>query len=190
MNSTNSSQCGQNSNNSKITFMQHNTAKSQANMYTILQYGVETLTDFLLVQEPWMRDSKNTISNSAYYTILPDTLEKPRVVIYARKESIFEFCQLDDCKDPDIIMLEISGPGIEKFRIFNVYNERRETENSNNWTVERSLQSADITNSAIICGDFNAHHRWWNSRIRNPVRSQNLVDWLHKRNCELLNIPD
>jgi hypothetical protein len=78
-----------------------------------------------------MRDSKNTISNSAYYTILPDTLEKPRVVIYARKESTFEFCQLDDCKDPDIIMLEISGLGIEKFRIFNIYNERRETEDSN-----------------------------------------------------------
>ena len=130
MNSANSSQCGQNSNNSKITFMQHNTAKSQANMYTILQYGVETLTDFLLVQEPWMRDSKNTISNSAYYTILPDTLEKPRVVIYARKESTFEFCQLDDCKNPDIIMLEISDPGIKKFRIFNIYNERRETEDS------------------------------------------------------------
>jgi hypothetical protein len=131
MNSANASQCGQNSNNSKITFMQHNTAKSQANIYTILQYGVETFTDFLLIQEPWMRDSKNTISNSAYYTILPDTLEKPRVVIYARKESTFEFCQLDDCKDPDIIMLEISGLGIEKFRIFNIYNERRETENSN-----------------------------------------------------------
>jgi hypothetical protein len=112
--------------------MQHNTAKSQANMYTILQYGVETFTDFLLIQESWMMDSKNTISNSAYYIILPDTLEKPRVVIYARKESSFEFCQLDDCKDPDIIILEISGPGIKKFRIFNVYNERRETENSNN----------------------------------------------------------
>jgi hypothetical protein len=128
MDNTNSSQYRQNSNpnpnpnsnNSKITFMQHNTAKSQANMYTILQYGVETLVDFLLVQEPWMRDSKNTISNSAYYTILPDTLEKPRVVIYARKESTFEFCQLDDCKDPDIIMLEISGPGIENLRILNV----------------------------------------------------------------------
>jgi hypothetical protein len=66
-----------------------------------------------------------------------------------------------ECKDPDIIVLEISGPGIEKFKIFNVYNERRETENSNiinNWTVERSLQEIDITNSAIICGDFNAHH--------------------------------
>jgi hypothetical protein len=89
-------------------------------------------TDFLLVQELWMMDSKNTISNSAYYIILPDTLEKPRVVIYTRKEFIFEFCQLNYCKDPDIIIFEISGPGIKKFRIFNVYNERRKIENSNN----------------------------------------------------------
>jgi hypothetical protein len=107
-----------------------------------------------------MVDSKNTISNSAYYTILPDTLEKPRVVIYAHKESTFEFCQLDDYKDPDIIILEISGPGIE---------------NSNNWTVERSLQ-IDTTNSAIIYGDFNTHYDWWNLRIRNAIRSQNLSE--------------
>jgi hypothetical protein len=89
-----------------------------------------------------MMDSRNTVSNSAYYTILPDTLENPRVATYARKESTFEYCQLDDCKDPEIIILEISDPGIEKFRIFNIYNERRETENSNvinDWTVESRL---------------------------------------------------
>jgi hypothetical protein len=38
-------------------------------------------------------------------------------VIYARKESIFEFSQLDDCKDPDIIILEISDPNIENSEI-------------------------------------------------------------------------
>jgi cobalamin biosynthesis Co2+ chelatase CbiK len=42
INNANSSQYGQNSKNSKIIFMQHNTAKSTANIYTILQYGVET----------------------------------------------------------------------------------------------------------------------------------------------------
>jgi hypothetical protein len=101
-----------NSNNSKITFIQHNAAKSTANIYTILQYGVETHTDFILIQEPYVVDSKNTVSHSVYYTILPDTLAKPRVLIYARKESTFEFCQLDECKDPDIIIFEISGPGV------------------------------------------------------------------------------
>jgi hypothetical protein len=45
--------------------MQHNTAKSTANMYTILQYGGETHTDFILIQEPLMIDNKSTVSNSA-----------------------------------------------------------------------------------------------------------------------------
>jgi hypothetical protein len=91
---------------------------------------------------------------------------------------------------PDIIILEISGPDIEKFRNFNIYNERRETENSNNWTVERSLQRIDATNSTNIYNYFNTHHQWWSSCIKNPIRNQNLVNWLHKRNCELLNTPD
>jgi hypothetical protein len=86
--------------------MQYNTAKSTANIYTILQYGVEIHTDFILIQEPCMVDSKNTVSNSAYYTILPDTLEKPRFDLCAQRIYI-EFCQLDECKNPDIIINEI-----------------------------------------------------------------------------------
>jgi FtsZ-binding cell division protein ZapB len=40
----------------------------------------------------------------------------------------------------------------------------------------------------LICGDFNAHHQWWNSRITSSSRSNVLVEWLNKFNCEFINI--
>jgi len=42
----------------------------------------------------------------------------------------------------------------------------------------------------LICGDFNAHHSWWNSSITNNIRSDSLVSWLDSNNCELINESD
>ena len=47
-----------------------------------------------------------------------------------------------------------------------------------------------LSSRAIVCGDFNAHHPWWNSRIGSLVRADNLVTWLSARNCTLMNTPD
>ena len=46
-----------------------------------------------------------------------------------------------------------------------------------------------LPDRAIICGDFNAHHPWWNS-IANPIRAETLTTWLSKYNCKLINTPD
>ena len=48
----------------------------------------------------------------------------------------------------------------------------------------------DIPEKAIICGDFNAHHSWWNSRIQNSIRANALISWINRFNCELINILD
>jgi hypothetical protein len=54
----------------------------------------------------------------------------------------------------------------------------------------RKLKTIDFTKNSIICGDFNAHHQWWNSRITSSIRVNVLVEWLNKFNCELINISD
>src|SRR5207244_6871026 len=121
-------------------------------------------------------------SNAAYYRILPQmpTHSTATVAIYTKKQSCFNFCQFtNEINNPDILIVQISGPGIQSFKLFNVYNEKREIAdqaNSRNlWTVERALRIAIISNRAIICGDFNAHHHWWNSHVQNPVRSEALI---------------
>ena len=32
---------------------------------------------------------------------------------------------------------------------------------------------------SIICGDFNAHHSWWNLDVSNSIRANELVQWLN-----------
>ena len=51
-----------------------------------------------------------TISHSAYYCIIPKSEEtKPRVIIFAKKSSRFQFCQrLDIYPDTDILIIDIN----------------------------------------------------------------------------------
>ena len=76
-------------------------------------------------------------------------------------------------------------------QIFNLYNEKslndRET-----YTIDRLLiKSQPISNDQfVICGDFNAHHSWWNSKIQKAIRSEYLVKWLKINKCNLINTPD
>ncbi len=40
----------------------------------------------------------------------------------------------------------------------------------------------------MLIGDYNLHHKWWNALARNSTReAKELVDWLDKYNCQLLN---
>jgi len=87
--------------NSEVKFLQNNVATSSNYMVTCLEIGLELGTDFILFQEPYIRDS-TTISHPAYNVILPSSLSLsssssslicPRVAIFYRKLSRFGYCQ-------------------------------------------------------------------------------------------------
>ena len=46
--------------------------------------------------------------------------------------------------------------------------------------MERSLQNIIPAKNAIICGDFNSHHLWWNSAVSDSDsrKAASLVKWL------------
>ena len=71
-----------------------------------------------------------------------------------------------------------------------VYNEKRLGEQIvvGQYTVERSLQRMGVQGRTLICGDFNAHHHWWNSE--SAAGSDVLVPWLERNSFELVNTPD
>jgi hypothetical protein len=77
---------------------------------------------------------------------------------------------------------------IENFTIVNVYNEKCQKSNSNDYTIERKLKTIELTKNSFVCDDFIAHHQWWNSWIASSIRVNALIDWLNKFNCELINI--
>ena len=183
---------------SKISIMQHNTARYSNIMHSCLETAVKSSIDLVLIQEPSIIFQDNiaiTVSHPAYYCILPNSSNniRPRVAIYIRKLANLTYCQRTDLtSDSDIIILDISGSNIESFQIINIYNEKSLDcqLNSTSYTVERSLQSIQLSTETLIVGDFNAHHSWWNSLITNSVRSDILVSWLNHNNCELINEPD
>jgi hypothetical protein len=167
-------------------------------MHTCLQIGLELNIDFILFQEPFVNtDSMTTISHSAYYCIMPESEKiRPRVMIFAKKNSRFQFCQRSDiCSDTDILIIDINdslNPDTEIIQLINIYNEKSLSENNNEWTVKRSLQNIISAKNAIICGDFNAHHSWWNSAVSDSDsrKATNLVKWLKSFHFNLQNEAD
>jgi hypothetical protein len=68
-----------------------------------------------------------TVSHPAYIGILPPRKEgiRPRVAIFARKNTPYSYTARPDISsDSDILILQISGPGISPFQLINIYNEK------------------------------------------------------------------
>ena len=180
-------------NTQNVKFIQHNCAKSTNAMISCLEYAVLNRVDIVLFQEPWTRDQK-TISHPSFTCIMPKIATyRPRVAIFVTKCNPKLQCtpRTDLINDTDLQIIEITIDEVRKVQIFNLYNEKslndRET-----YTIDRLLVKYQpiSTDQFVICGDFNAHHSWWNSKIQNAIRSENLVKWLKLNKCSLINTPD
>ena len=156
---------------SKIQFLQQNVNKNNNKMHTCLQIDLELNIDFVLFQESFINtNSMTTISHSAYYCIMSESEKiRFRVMIFAKKNSKYQFCQRSDiCSDTDILVIDINdslNSDAEIIQLINVYNEKSLSENSNEWTVKKSLQNITSAKNIIMCEDFNAHYSWWNSAV-------------------------
>ncbi len=180
----------------KIQFIQHNTNKNPHVMHTCLDYAIKLKIDFVAFQEPYIaKDNIIIISHSAFYCILPSTQNiRPRVMIFARKQSRFDFCLRSDiCTDNDVLIIDIidkTNSYLETIQLINIYNEKSLKEDYTKYIVKRKLHEIISNKNTILCGDLNAHHSWWNSTITNSKNANDLIDWLEKYDFDLLNKPD
>jgi hypothetical protein len=105
--------------NLKIEIIQYNTARKIPVMHSCLEIAFKANIDFILMQEPWIAsDNRGTVFYPAYIGILPPRKEgiRPRVVIFARKNTPYSYTARPDISsDSDILILQISGPGISPF---------------------------------------------------------------------------
>src|SRR6266571_827416 len=185
----------------EISFIQHNVGKRQEAQQTLLEIGFRKKTDIILVQEPstWKDKQKGSyfsIPHPTFNLILPSNLAiRPRVAIYIRKtsSSFLQYRNREDIyKDTDIIALEIYGQ-LKRFLLFNIYNEKQldknsRTQRNSRTIISRVILELKINLPFILIGDYNLHHTWWNALARNPTKeAEELVDWLDKNNCQLLN---
>ena len=182
----------------EITIIQHNTAKTEGVHQTLLEIAARRKADIIAIQEPkaWQNKTTNlfySISHNMYELILPTNLHiRPRVAIYLRKATNFQFKTRQDlAENSDFLAIEIYKP-TERFLLFNLYNEKELSEDSGaqsrgKTTVKRSVLGLNPRLPFLLLGDFNSHHPWWNSEAGNPPKeTQDLVAWLQHHNCELL----
>ena len=169
--------------NSEIKFLQNNVDRKPDYMVTCLEIGLELGSDFVLFQEPYIIEG-TTISHPAYNVILPSSFPsssspspspsppiRPRVAIFHRKLSRFQYCQRDDLSSSDLLVIDIIGSKIPNLQLINIYNEKSLETGNNEYTIECALVKLAPSKNLILGGDFNAHHPWWNSTVLSPIRA-------------------
>jgi hypothetical protein len=167
--------------NSEIKFLQNNVATKSDYMVSCLETGIDLGIDFILFQEPYIRNG-TTISHPSFNIILPNSSSnsnssslRPRVAIYHRKLSRFQFCQRDDLSTSDLLVIDILGSQVPDLQLINIYNEKSLESEDNSYTIKRALVNITPSRNTILGGDFNAYHPWWNSTISSPIRAQALI---------------
>jgi hypothetical protein len=181
-----------------IRLIQHNTAKSTNVMQTLLHLAHKT-TDIILVQEPWVRFDKNsntwnTLSHPSYTSILPPSPAhiRPRVATFLSKTAahISLTPRNDLANDPDAQCLTLSTPSTPPILLINLYNEKSQSPDNDERTIERCIHQIPLPDRAIIVGDFNAHHQWWNSSVKTPKRAETIINWTDTHRLQLINEED
>jgi hypothetical protein len=81
--------------------------------------------------------------------------------------------------------------------LLNLYNEKElnqvsSTQSNGLSTIKRSILDQEFLLPFAIAGDFNSHSTWWNSQadINPKSETKELVDWLQKNQCQLLNFEE
>jgi len=182
-----------------ISILQLNTNRTQASTETILDIAVSRKVDILCIQEPWIfQDRQRTpdfsnpklISHPSFSPIFPKSPPnlRPRTLIYVARTCTAQVSLREDISDdPDVLAVDIKDQGTS-FLLLNIYNEKDQGESSQH-TVERRLTRVHLDQPAIVCGDFNAHHPWWDPSIETTIRAEGLVDWVDSQDLDLLNTP-
>ena len=146
---------------SKLQIFQHNCNRVTSTMHSVLESAVGKI-DIILFQEPWIGPENITVSHPAFTSIIPATKLRPRVVAFISKANCNIKCtpRPDISTDSDLQALSISMPNLKEFLLLNIYNEKSLQDNSNEYTVERTLNQIKATQRTLLCGDLNAHHSW------------------------------
>src|SRR5205809_311194 len=120
--------------------------------------------NYILIQKSlFAKDNITIISHFAYYCIVSEYQNiRLRVVIFARKQSRYQFCLRSDiCSNNDLLVIDIidkTKSFTETIQLINIYNEKSLLENNNEKTIERCLHTITSAKYTIVCEDMNAHH--------------------------------
>ncbi|KAK7912203.1 hypothetical protein PG985_014684 [Apiospora marii] len=176
----------------------HDPVICRRRLQSLFQIALEHQSHILCLQEPYLFQDKgpqgsglySCISHPSFRPLVPQESTdlssiqtRPRVVTYIRKSFPFEVNpRFDLVSDPYMQVLEVITP-IENFYIVNIYNQ---TDEKGSFTVQRFLDLNPPITPALIVGDLNLHHPWWNPLARSSPLSERLTGYLHAAQATLL----
>ena len=192
---------------SSLRILQINLNRSLPATESALQLAIELKIDIVLVQEPWVCTASSTtssinistkdytsarsINHQSFAQILPKHHHlRPRTLAYILRSntSILASLAISSPIDPDILVLDILE-GQHKVQLVNIYNEDSQIEGEQR-TIDRWLYNYQLPLDAVVLGDFNTHHPWWDPlNTTTSTNADQLVDWIEDNNLLLLNTP-
>lgn len=178
-----------------LNILQVNLNRSRAATESTLEVAILHKVDLVLVQEPYFlrQDSQDyttcrSIQHPSFQQILevPQKTQRPRTLAYLAKNCPWQI-NSSDTTDSDLLALTLTGPGAS-FSIYNLYNEKGLLEDKRPST-QRCLFQTPIKQPALVLGDFNTHHPWWDPTYsQSPTKqAEELVTWLEDQELELVN---
>ena len=90
-------------------------------------------------------------------------------------------------RDPDYIIIDLVELNTQ---LVNIYNATHPNIPDSIPTIQRdNILPTRLAKKAIILGDFNTHHPWWDPLRPQSSNSTYLIDLIQAYNLELLNSP-
>ncbi len=179
-----------------IRILQHNCARSMRIMHACMKFA-KIRANIVILQESWMKDENITISHSSFICIKSNIQNaRVRVLIFVAKSAKKFTCtsRSDIVNSEDMQAILIANDKIQnKILLFNIYNEKSQNADDEQlYTIERELAKVKLNSEQkiIIAEDFNAHHKWWNAKIANSIRTKALVNWVNLHKCNMINTSD
>ncbi|KZV78592.1 hypothetical protein EXIGLDRAFT_783579 [Exidia glandulosa HHB12029] len=161
--------------------------------------------DILFIQEPWWGDiGRGQLASvkpgPGWNTLLPQHKAgagRPRVLTYYRRRRNYTIVpRYDLVDDADAMAVEVRQSGRRPIIYYNVYNQGEADADGRprgRTTFQRVFIDAasppvPADAAAVLVGDFNEHHPWWELMQDQPRRqAREMAEWLRDRNFTLTN---
>ena len=169
----------------KLKIIQANINRSRVSLQDLIETSLNNNIDIAVVQEPYTSNVKELrVSGHRVIQRLTSDVVKSAIIIF--NPNIFAFLQTQHSSS-NITTIDIKFQSL-KFRLINCYNVPSEDITNTLAVVNRALNSGgDGLRGAVVTGDFNSHHTFWDNSCTNDTNGILLHDFIISNSLELIN---
>lgn len=179
--------------NKELTIIQYNTNRSKdIVMAQIIRYPTVMKASIIVIHEPWANPYQETThhpANQTYQLLYPESSEtggdRARVCMFVSKriEGQTHIVYSKDCQEVRVRNIEE-----KEFRIFNIYNQPNNGEDTVNLLSQLIPPTRDQEPgvSYLVVGDFHLHYPHWKGEgVPQEVAAEELLDVMETRGMDL-----